>query len=180
MQWLIDPIPLESDKTLTNGPKPAWAVLRRMAGSWGAAVSVASLVPLSHHTSSGCDQWDHCSDSHTHDRSWARHPMIKRPRGYCFRTIHLMKEKKIIKLSSIADTLLFMFLTSLLLSHSLTACMSGLMRGELRGKWSRAKLGSSSVDHVVFYLSFFCAKTWYESCDRNGSYYSANTVSDGI
>lgn len=94
-RWLIDPIPLESDKTLTNGPAPAWAVLGRTAGSRGAAVSTASPVPLSHHTSTGFDQWGHSSDTHTYwDRSWARHHMIKRPRGYCFPTIHPTKKEK--------------------------------------------------------------------------------------
>lgn len=65
-RWLIDPIPPESDKTLTNGPAPARAVSGRTAGSQRAAVSMASPVPLSHQTSTGFDQWGHSSDTHTH------------------------------------------------------------------------------------------------------------------
>lgn len=65
-QWLIDPIPQKSDKTLINGPGPARAVLGWTAGSSGATVTTASTVPLSHHLSTGVDQWGHSSQTHTH------------------------------------------------------------------------------------------------------------------
>lgn len=79
-RWLIDPIPLESDKTLINGPGPARAVLGWTAGSSGAAVTTASLVPLSHHLAAGFDQWGHSSHTHTHTTTRPK-PVIRWLKG---------------------------------------------------------------------------------------------------
>lgn len=70
-RWLIDPIPLESDKTLTNGPAPACALLGKTAGSRKGLLlrpwPGLSLHPIT--PTLGFDQWGHSSHSDTHAHS---------------------------------------------------------------------------------------------------------------
>lgn len=83
-QWLIDPIPLESDKTLTNGSAACcWESLR--------PVSV-SACPSPIMAPTGFDQWFPAPR-----RSGPHGVTIKRAGGYCFLTIRSQGERKLHK-----------------------------------------------------------------------------------
>lgn len=83
-QWLIDPIPLESDKTLTNGSAArCWESLRPAS---------VSACPSPIMAPTGFDQWFPAAQ-----HSGLRGVTIKRAGGYCFLTVHSQGERKLHK-----------------------------------------------------------------------------------